>query len=155
MQIYLQTNQKFDGWIAGEMEIDFPVEFLVFGTPVSLQAKRVPAREQWKDRVREAGRHVLPDGHFASEDRIAVTLYYLPAEKMAGDIDNIVKPILDALSGCIFVDDHQVERLVVQKFEPENAPDFSSMSPKLAEVLESPRPALYVKVSNDPFEDIR
>ncbi len=37
---------------------------------------------------------------------------------MQGDVDNIVKPILDALSKHIYNDDGQVERIWVQKFEP-------------------------------------
>ena len=35
---------------------------------------------------------------------------------MTGDLDNRVKPILDALSGPVYIDDRQVDRLVVQRF---------------------------------------
>ena len=38
---------------------------------------------------------------------------------MQADIDNCVKPILDALSNFIYIYDKQVDRIVVQKFEPE------------------------------------
>lgn len=106
------------------MEISFPIEFLVFGTPVSFQAKNADARDAWKDRVKAASRDVIPQPHFASDQRIAVTLYYLPHEPMAGDVDNIVKLFLDALSAHIYVDDVQVERVVVQKFEPGNVFSF-------------------------------
>ncbi len=43
----------------------------------------------------------------------------LSRHRNAGDIDNIVKPILDALCHHIYMDDRQVQRLVVQKFEPD------------------------------------
>lgn len=59
---------------------------------------------------------------------------------MVGDVDNIVKPILDALSKFIYVDDHQVERLVVQKFEADNIFGFSSPSPALLAALAQNKP---------------
>ena len=71
------------------MELSFPIEFLVHGTPVSLQAKRAASREEWTGRVKAASSTVIPDHHYASEERVAVTLFYLPAEAMQGDIDNI------------------------------------------------------------------
>jgi hypothetical protein len=73
---------------------------------------------------------------------------------MQGDIDNIVKPILDALGGHIYIDDRQIQRILIQKFEPGNV--FSSTQPSrmLGNVLEQPKPALYVRLSDDPFEDL-
>lgn len=137
------------------MEIVFPIEFLVYGTPVSAQAKSVVSREAWKDRVKTASQHVIPQPHFASDQRIAVTLYYLPNEAMAGDVDNIVKLVLDALNAHIYVDDVQVERVVIQKFEPGNVFSFSNPSASVVDAITGPKPVLYVRVSNDPFEDLR
>jgi hypothetical protein len=74
------------------MELSFPIEFLVHGTAVSLQAKRAQSRAEWKERIKEASRTVIPQPHFASDARLAVTLFSLPDEPMEGDIDNIVKP---------------------------------------------------------------
>jgi crossover junction endodeoxyribonuclease RusA len=51
------------------VEIAFPVEFIVLGTPVSLQAKRPSSRPGWKDRVKRASLVALPEGHFLSEGR--------------------------------------------------------------------------------------
>lgn len=136
------------------MEIDFPIEFIVKGTPVSMQAKRPEAREEWKEVVKAASTAAIPQPHFVSEDRMAVTLYYLPDGAMQGDIDNIVKPILDALSRHIFIDDRQVERLVIQKFESGNMFEFNQPTALLSEALGTKRPLLYVRVSNDPFEEL-
>ena len=136
------------------MQLQFPIEFIVHGTPVSQQAKRSESREEWKRRVKSASRQALPASHFASDERIAVTLYYLPDEPMQGDIDNIVKPILDALSRHIYLDDRQVERLVVQKFEPDNVFTFTQPSQTFATALRAMPPLLYVRVSNDPFEEL-
>lgn len=136
------------------MQIEFPIEFLVVGTPVSMQAKRPESREEWKRRVKAASETALPKPHFVSDKRMSVTLFYLPEEPMEGDIDNIVKPILDALGRHIYFDDAQVERLLVQKFEPRNVFDFSAPTAILARALDAPKPVLYVRVSDDPVEDL-
>ena len=121
---------------------------------MSFQAKRAESREEWKERVKSASSTAIPSPHFASDERMAITLYYLPEEPMQGDLDNIVKPILDALSRHIYIDDTQVERIVAQKFELGNAFTFSRPTAKFAEALGGDRPVLYVRVSNDPFEEL-
>jgi crossover junction endodeoxyribonuclease RusA len=136
------------------VEIEFPLEFVVLGTPVSLQAKRRESLEEWKGRIVEASLAVLPEGHFASEDLLAVTLYYFPDSQMQGDIDNIIKPILDALEQHIYLDDRQIQRVLVQKFEPGNVFGFAQPSPMLGNALDQPKPVLYVRLSDDPFEDL-
>ena len=136
------------------IELRFPVEFLVSGTPVSSQAKRREAVQEWQTRIRGASQTALPEGHFATEIPVAVTLYYFPAAAMQGDIDNIVKPILNALSRHLYVDDHQVQRLLVQKFEPNNIFAFASPSRVLSYALERMKPILYVRISDDPFEEL-
>jgi crossover junction endodeoxyribonuclease RusA len=80
------------------IEIEFPLEFVVEGTAVSSQAKRRDSTERWKRKIVEASRSVLPEAHFATGSRLAVTLFYFPVGQMQGDLDNIVKPILDAMN---------------------------------------------------------
>jgi crossover junction endodeoxyribonuclease RusA len=75
------------------VEIEFPLEFLVAGTPVSHQAKRRESVDQWKARVIDASRSSLPQGHFATGNPVAAILFYFPAAEMAGDIDNIERSI--------------------------------------------------------------
>jgi crossover junction endodeoxyribonuclease RusA len=136
------------------VEIEFPIEFIVEGTAISLQAKRPETREQWKARIRQASRTVLPEGHFATDRPLAVTLFYFPATPMEGDVDNIVKPVLDALAGHICITDHQIHRVVVQKFEPGNVFEFSAPSRILQDALSKEKPVLYVRLSADPFEGL-
>jgi crossover junction endodeoxyribonuclease RusA len=136
------------------MEIDFPIEFVVEGTPVSFQAARAASKSQWKARVKDASRSALPDGHMASEGKISATLFYFPSSPMHGDIDNIVKPILDALSRHVYMDDAQIERIVIQKFEPGAVFAFGSPSDVLQTALSGRKPLLYVRLSDDPFEEL-
>ncbi len=72
---------------------------------------------------------------------------------MGGDVDNIVKPILDALIGVVYVDDQIVERVTVQKFEPTASWSFANPSEQLAAALDlasiESLPVVYVHVVND------
>ena len=136
------------------MDLLFPIEFLVPGTSVSAQAKQARSRDDWKQRVRNASSDALPDDHWATEGRIAATLFFFPDQPMQGDVDNIVKLVLDALVRHIYLDDRQVERVVVQKFEPEHVFPFASPSARLKEALSGNKPVLYVRLSDDPFEEL-
>jgi Holliday junction resolvase RusA-like endonuclease len=136
------------------LDISFPLEFIVHGIPVSSQASRATSKTAWKHAIRAASAAVLPEGHFCSAGRMAVTLYYFPGQPMQGDIDNIVKPILDALSRHVYLDDRQVERLVVQKFEPKETFNFSEPSDTLSEAMNGAKPVLYIRISNNPTEEL-
>jgi crossover junction endodeoxyribonuclease RusA len=136
------------------VELVFPIEFTVEGTPVSFQNSRPVARNEWKARVKAASSARLPAGHGPSEGRIAATLYYFPSELMPGDIDNIVKLVLDALCEHIYVDDSQVDRVVVQRFNPGDRFGFASPSATLEEALRQQESVLYVRLSDNPFEEL-
>jgi len=44
---------------------------------------------------------------------------------------------------------------VVQKFEPGNVFSFSNPSTAVIDAITGPKPVLYVRVSDDPFEELR
>lgn len=137
------------------IDIQFPLEFLIKGTPVSLQADRKKSRENWASRVRRSCKTVLPRSHLLTDSRLSVTIYYFPSDRMQGDIDNIVKPILDALTNLVYFDDHQIDRVVVQRFEPDRILGFQRPSVVLSRALEGERPVTYMKISSDPDEDLQ
>ena len=137
------------------MEPEFPCEFIVLGTPVSSQRDSRKAKLEWKALVQAASFKKLPQMHFATDDPISVTLYYYPEDKMVGDIDNVVKLTLDAMSRHIYHDDSQVERVVIQKFEKGRIFAFRNPSETLTACMLGSKPALYVRVSTDPHEELR
>jgi crossover junction endodeoxyribonuclease RusA len=77
------------------------------------------------------------------------TIYYFPAARMEGDIDNIVKPVLDGMIAVAYPDDKHIERVVVQKFEPGIAWLFPSPSAILSEAIDREKPCLYVRMEDD------
>ena len=136
------------------MEIEFPLEFIVLGTPVSHQRGNRRAKAEWKQLVKDASQSVLPDAHFVTDRPLAVTLFYFPNDKMDGDVDNIIKLTLDALSQHIYLDDDQIERIAVQKFEPDRVFTFSAPSETLVTCMLGQKPALYIRISDDLHEDL-
>ena len=127
------------------VEIEFPIEVMVPGVPLSQQAS-TRSKEEWKERIRTAARKELPEGYFAAEGPMKVTIYYFSGAPAGVDIDNIVKPIFDSLSRFRYLDDRQVERLVVQKVEAGRLFTFTSPSPRLAETIEAEGPRVYLQV---------
>ncbi|MHC2219481.1 crossover junction endodeoxyribonuclease RusA [Rhizobium leguminosarum] len=92
---------------------------------------------------------------YLEPEPLSLTIFYFPIAPMGGDIDNIVKPIMDALIGILYIDDNSVERVMVQKFEPAVAWEFSQPTEHLTAALdatsasEDPTPVVYVQVAND------
>jgi crossover junction endodeoxyribonuclease RusA len=127
------------------VEIVFPFEVWVPGVPVSLQASS-QSRDRWKARIEVAARNELPDGHFLAEMPISVTIYYFSDAPMEGDLDNIVKPILDSLSKVVYLDDSQVERILVRKFEPGRLFSFRGPSPTLSDAIDEEGPRVYLQL---------
>lgn len=141
----------------GDDDLLFPFEFYLTGTPLSLQASAV-SRERWKNEVKAAARQRVSDTvelAYLDEAPVALTIYYFPTTPMVGDIDNIVKPIMDALTGVTYLDDQVVERVVAQRFEPGAGWTFAEPSEQLAAALDaiaasdSPTPLVYVRADND------
>lgn len=132
-----------------ELDVPFPLEILICATPVSAQTKNNAAKEKWK---REVGRHAqekiyeLVDWYFILDRSLMATIFYFPPSLMEGDIDNIVKPILDGMIGIVYLNDRHIEKVIVQKFEPGVAWVFSSPTPTLATAIEVDKPALYIRL---------
>jgi crossover junction endodeoxyribonuclease RusA len=127
------------------VEIQFPLEFVLEGVPLSMQASAA-SQEKWKERLREGVRPLLPQGHFVSEYPIKVAIYVFSDARMAGDLDNIIKPILDSLSKLVYMDDIQVEPLAARKFEPGRLFTFNSPSPTLSAAIEAQGPRVYLQI---------
>lgn len=135
----------------------FPLEFHLVGVPLSLQASTA-SKERWKTVVREAARRRAEDVVeliWLEEEPLAVAIYYFPTAPMDGDVDNIVKPILDALIGTAYLDDRAIERVLSQKFEPGIGWSFNAPTELLSAALDTisasdePAPVVYVRIDND------
>jgi len=138
---------------AVSLEPNLPFEFVVHGTAISLQGSS-RSRRDWKQTIQEAARAALPEGSWLLTDPLAVTIFIFPGAEMQGDVDNRVKPILDAMVRCVYSDDEIVERVVVQKFEPGRVFAFQSPSITLVTALEADDPVIYVRITDDVHEEL-
>jgi hypothetical protein len=84
-----------------------PIEFTFEGPPLSLQSKNKTRKRAYKTRVATEAQAVLDAGFtlITDELEIVITYYY---EGQTPDIDNIIKPIQDALIGIVYEDDNQI-----------------------------------------------
>lgn len=138
--------------VTGDVELQFPVELLIAAVPLSLQASPT-SREAWKELTRTVVNETINPGGWATESPVSVTILYFPDGPMTGDIDNIVKPILDALMPRIYVDDSQVQRVWVQKFERERSFQIEDPTAKLAGAIDTEPPVVYIRIDNEIRSD--
>lgn len=130
--------------------IPYPVELVIEGTPISLQGSP-ESKARWRQRVSECAKarlREMTDWYFLDDRPVSVTIFYFPEAKMAGDIDNLVKNILDGLKSVVYPNDDVVERVVAQKFEPDVLLSFTVGSEQLGRALDAPRPVTYIRIDD-------
>jgi Holliday junction resolvase RusA-like endonuclease len=141
-----------DTLLEPDLSLPFPFEFLMQDTPLSHQSKNAHAKERWKRKVGEAAKaraDALRDFFFLDSRALAATIFYFPSAAMDGDVDNIVKLIVDGMISIVYPDDRLLERITVQKFEPGIATTFRSLTPVLRQATEMERPVVYIRIDDD------
>ena len=114
-----------------------PFGFVVEGPAVSKQARKKERREEWKKKVKAAARERWNAEPLPASSLIALTITYftkvVPGEQRdhgeALDVDNLAKPIMDAMKGVVYCDDKQVSDLHCRIV------DFETRSPNLPTCL--------------------
>ena len=99
-----------------QIPVSMPFEFVADGAPVSQQTRRRGRLRDWILQVRmDAARSWDADHPFGGEVMVTITYIYESRVSRPLDIDNVVKPILDALKGLVYFDDGQVTDLICRK----------------------------------------
>lgn len=85
-----------------------------------------PKRNQeYRQKVQTAARLAMKGAEpLTDEICAAVKIYrkYKRSSRQSGDVDNHCKAIFDALNGVVFVDDSQICRCVVEKYQDKERP---------------------------------
>ena len=122
-----------------------PFELVMGEPPVSQQARRRGRVREWTRRVRSAA-----TGKWRAQPAVtgavAVTITYL-YDGAPVDVDNMAKPILDALSGLVYEDDSQVSDLLCRKRDRNEELLIREPSPDVLESLRVAGPVLHVVVA--------
>ena len=125
---------------------------MIRDTPRSHQSANAKGKERWKHRVGELAREhatTLRDFFFIDDRPLSATIFYFPPSRMEGDVDNIVKLIIDGMIPIFYPDDRLLERIIVQKFEPGVEAVFHSLTPALERATETEPPAIYIRLDDD------
>jgi Holliday junction resolvase RusA-like endonuclease len=111
-------------------------EFVVEGPAVSLRASIKSRRryQKWVMFVRDAAQSEWPGLAASTSNHVEVVIsnYYTA---IPPDVDNIIKPILDALKTLVYTDDQQVYKVTSQKLALSAGTRIDEPGPILAEAL--------------------
>ena len=128
-------------------------EFLISKRPVSLQTKNRQNLQAWKSFVRgEAEKLWINGTPPVSLPALRFTIVYLCDESPA-DIDNIIKPIQDALVGLVFEDDFLVSDVDSHRRFLGEPIDVTNLPPLLQSGVVAGNECVYVRVSD--AQDLR
>ena len=130
-----------------------PFEFVIPQRPVSQQARRRERLREWKDFVAEQARAALEGQRELATQPVAVRVLYL-YEEVGLDVDNILKPIQDALIGVILDDDSVVTDVEIRRRWLGTTFTLNAVSPVLAAGLELGREFVYVSLTDAPAQDV-
>jgi crossover junction endodeoxyribonuclease RusA len=84
------------------------LEFCVHGQPVSAQGHNRARLTAWRHRIRTAASAAWPIGRTTIEVAVELRITHY-AEARVADMDNLIKPIQDALQGIAYVNDNVVQ----------------------------------------------
>jgi crossover junction endodeoxyribonuclease RusA len=109
------------------------LNIVVVGIPVSAQSKGKSRKRAWMAKVATAATPAWRGAPLAVASRVAITYFYLSDSL---DVDNIVKPILDALIGPVLVDDHFVVEIRAVKRDQAQPFTLAHTTPAILRALQ-------------------
>ena len=122
-----------------------PFEIVIEGIPLSQQASSRHLRA-WQQEVQSvAGQTWHAQTPLVGDVLVVITYYYKGA---ALDVDNMPKPILDALNGLVYGDDSQITDLVCRKRDRNRDLQFEDPSYLLVKTLGRSEQFLHITVAN-------
>ncbi len=129
------------------------LEFVIDGPPVSQQARRRDRIRQWMEEVRSVAMQYWPAGELPTTEKVmlAITYFY---DTVPMDVDNIPKPISDALEGLVYVNDDQVTDVVCRKRDLNSDMRITNPSSVLAEGFSRGNEFLYIVVEGAPDQEV-
>lgn len=127
-------------------------EFLIRSRPVSQQTRRRDRLREWKTFVRREAMRYWASTHGPADDPVCITLVYL-YDEAALDVDNIIKPIQDALVGLVFSDDSMITDAISRKRQLGGTFDLSGVSAVLVEGFEYGDEFVYVHIAEAPPQE--
>lgn len=125
-------------------------EFVIPQRPVSLQAS-TKGLGKWKTFVTTEARKYWSSPPVKTIG-LELMLVYL-SDVAPPDIDNIIKPIQDAMNGLVYDDDFQITDVHAHRRTVCGAYDITNLSPELIRAIDLGRECVYVRIR--PGRDLK
>ena len=134
---------------------------LIRGPAVSKFAKNKDRKSDWEKKVKtEVCKHWRRDP-LPADRSVAVTITYFseggPGEDVPGepyDVDNLAKPILDAMKEIVYVDDRQVSDLVCRRRYLKTDPPILNPPTGLDECLRQQKAVVIIEIDPHPYPTV-
>jgi len=121
------------------------VSLVVKGKPLSIQAQAA-SRHRWMRTVQQAARTKFTQPLQDEDLWIRITYFCTVAPNF--DIDNVSKPICDALNGIAYVDDHQLADRNTRKRAVRGSYRLEGVAPDLIEALAEQKDFVYIEIGS-------
>jgi crossover junction endodeoxyribonuclease RusA len=120
-------------------------EMLIPKRPVSHQAKSRENLQAWKDYIYGRARNEWSGGTPYKNLNLRLTLVYLCDDSPA-DIDNIIKPIQDALVGIVYADDAIISDVDSHRRYLSEGIDITNLPPFLVKGAVLGEECVYIRI---------
>lgn len=132
--------------------VTLPVDFVVLGVPVSHQTRNRQRLKGWRAKVAAQATAMMGSTAPALDD-VEVTIVYYHGGDDPPDVDNVIKPIQDALCGTVISDDAQVQDVRSARRSLDSAFKVAGMSRALADGFVAGSDFVHVRVSAAPAQE--
>lgn len=130
----------------------FPFEFTVRGTPLSQQTRNRARLAVWRQAVHDSAAELWNGSPPTTAEVSFRVTYYYEGEPL--DVDNMIKPIQDALNGLVYVDDAQVTDTAGHRRDINGSFRIRGISPALAQAFAAGDEFVHVRVDLAPDQEL-
>ena len=127
------------------------LEFVVEGPPVGANAKAHSATtrrkyREWMQKVKTAAiNKELSSLPLIQSGEVEVRITNFPSGSYH-DVDNVIKPIFDAMNGVIYTDDQLITRVLSERIDLSNRPLITNPSDLVIEAIDRYQEFLHIVV---------
>lgn len=126
----------------------FPIEFVVVGTPVSWRSENKRRKQKWKQTIVAALEQATTLPLKAPTDEVRVHIrYYHSEDSTVPDLDNLSKPVLDAMNRRVDDDDRRICDLWIDRVHVRSAVALDEAPQIVVDLIGTAREFVYIKVT--------
>jgi Holliday junction resolvase RusA-like endonuclease len=127
------------------------LEFVVLGPPISNQSPG-PKLDTWRETVETEARSQWNNPILNGKLKAILINFHL-TDKPSVDVDNMSKPILDAMQSVVYNDDRQIRQIEISHVRIDAPFVIVGASPILVGAVQAGNQFVYVRIEDpvDPF----